>query len=74
MSRCLAANYNVQLAELKISATERYRSQQLPRSMYASQEHESKDECKDAWTNANPKCESNYVFCLAIIVCNNIIS
>jgi hypothetical protein len=34
-----AAHYNVPLVELKISAMQRYRSRQLPRSMHADQEH-----------------------------------
>jgi hypothetical protein len=37
-------------------------------------DNESEDEREDAQMNANPKCESDYVFCIAIIVCNNIIS
>jgi hypothetical protein len=36
MSKCLAAHYNVRLAELKISVRPRYGSQQLPRSTYTS--------------------------------------
>jgi hypothetical protein len=35
MSKCLAAHYNVLLAELKISATESYGSRRLRRSMHA---------------------------------------